>query len=417
MQHLGFRLGTAALLATAGGAAEAGPASADTAIAAPSVASGVVWYTNTAYAFTFTEPAGATAVSFGYSVNGAAAQSVPAVDNSAQVSLQFPGSYNTLAVYAVAAAGTVSAATTVTVQPDDNVWAADKDLNGDGLADLLTAGGTGTGLPDGIWQAPGTGGGQLTTPAVDIGAGLNEPAGYFDGGQFIAGHYRQDGFEDIIAYEPGAHAGTALELTGSGDGSALNPDAPVTVVQSAWLADPLTGDAPLQITNGYDATGIGNRMDGLFSTSGDATHGYTLDYIEAYAVGFSPIQLTGQPTPDGTTDWSQWRIAGDQVSSGIALYLWNQSTGALYLWEGINVVDNGNGTGTVTYTQYEISPAWHPGKDLITLEAANFAGSAAPGLWTVNAKGIAHAYDVSDLSTTQNAKISRVAKVNLTAAG
>jgi hypothetical protein len=406
----GVGLAAVGALVASGGLA-AGTASASTVIAAPTVNSAFVWYTDTAYAFTFSEAAGATATQFEYSIDGGALQTVPAVNNSAQVNLEFTGSYDTLDVYAVAADGTVSAVTTVVEQPDDNVWAADKDLNGDGLPDLLVAGGPGTGLASGIWQALGTGGGHLAVPATDIDGFGTLPSSYLDGAQFVMGHYGQDGFEDIIDYSPAT--GVGLESTGSGNGSALTNSAGITVETSNWFADPITGDVPSQITNGYDATGTGNQMDGFFSIAGDATHGYAMDYDVASYVGFTPLQLSGQDTPDGTADWNDWRIVGGSVQSGITLYLWNESTGALYLWEGVEVADNGNETGTMTYTQYQVSCDWNKGVSLPTLEAADFDGSVTPGLWAVGANAVAKAYAVSGLSTTHTARIRAVASAKL----
>jgi hypothetical protein len=58
------------------------------------------------------------------------------------------------------------------------------------------------------------------------------------------------------------------------------------------------------------------------------------------------------------------------------MFLWNQSTGALYLWQGVTAHDNGNSTGTFSYTQYLISPHWNRGKSLTTLEAADLNGTA-----------------------------------------
>jgi hypothetical protein len=407
----GIGLAAAGALVASGGLA-AGTASAATTIAAPAVDSAFVWYTDTAYAFTFTEGTGATAAEFEYSIDGGGLQTVPAVNNSAQVNLEFTGSYDTLDVYAVAADGTVSAATTVTEQPDDNVWAADKDLNGDGLPDLLTAGGAGTGLASGIWQALGTGGGRLDVPAANlVDAGTNVAPSYFDGTQLVMGHYGQNGFEDIMDYSPAT--GVGLQFVGSGNGSALSNGASITVAPSNWFADPLTGDVPSQITNGYDATGLGNQMDGFFSIAGDATHGYAMDYDEADYLGFTPIQLSGQKTPDGTADWNDWRIAGASVQSGIALYLWNRSTGALYLWEGIKVTDNGNETGTMSYIQYDVARHWNKGVSLTTLEAADFDGSVTPGLWAVGTNAVAKAYVVSHLSTTRTARIKAVASAKL----
>jgi len=59
---------------------------------------------------------------------------------------------------------------------------------------------------------------------------------------------------------------------------------------------------------------------------------------------------------------------------GTGMFLWNQSTGALYLWRGVTAHDNGDGTGTISYTQYLISRRWHPGSPLSTLEAADLNG-------------------------------------------
>ena len=408
----GIGLAAAGVLVASGGLA-AGTAAAATTIAAPTVSSPFLWYTNTPYTFTFTEPAGSTAASFEYSINGAALVSVPAVNDSVQANLEFSGSYDTLDVYAVAADGTVSAATALIEQPvDDNVWAADDDVNGDGLPDLLTAGGAGTGLPSGIWQALGTGGGHLQTPATNlVDADTGEVASYFDGAQLILGHFDQSGFEDVLAYNPSS--GQGLTFLGSGNGSALNNPASTVVDPSNWFADPITGDAPLQVTNGYAATGSGSNQDGLFAIAGDATHGYALDYVSGEFVGFSAIQLSGLKSPDGSADWNDWKIAGAQGQSGVDLYLWNRSTGALYLWEGIKVTDNGDGTGTLTSTQYEVSKHWNKGANLTTLEAADFDGTATPGLWAVSAKGVATAYVVSDLSTKHCAKIAAVASAKL----
>jgi hypothetical protein len=416
VRRRGIGLAAAGVFAVSSGLA-AGTASAATVIGAPTVSSPLIWYTNTPYAFTFTGGSGATAVAFEYSINGASLVSVPATDDSAQVNLEFSGSYDTLEVYAVAADGTVSVADALTEQPvDNNVWAAADDVNGDGLPDLLTAGGAGTGLPSGIWQALGSGNGHLHAPATNlVDADTGEAASYFDGAQFVMGHFGQNGFEDVLAYSP-AESYKSLLFIGSGNGSAFDNAGTTSVEASSWFADPITGDAPLQVTNGYDATGSGSGPgieDGLFSIAGDATHGYALDYDEGDAIGFSPIQLSGQKTPDGTADWNEWKIAGGSVQSGVSLYLWNESTGALYLWEGIKVTDNGDETGTMTYTQYKVSCDWNKGVNLTTLEAANFDGSVTPGLWAVGTNAVAKAYVVSGLSTKHTATIKAVASAKL----
>jgi hypothetical protein len=74
------------------------------------------------------------------------------------------------------------------------------------------------------------------------------------------------------------------------------------------------------------------------------------------------------------------------------MYLWDPSTGALYLWE--NLAYNMS-TGAFTYTQYVIadgsSTTWNKGATL-TLQAADVNGDGTPDLWTVGAGGVVTAY-------------------------
>jgi hypothetical protein len=99
-------------------------------------------------------------------------------------------------------------APTTTTKP-----AADKDLNGDGIPDLLTVGGT-PGLASGLWQATGVkdddrdrGTGRVNTPAVDIGANgsgasTNGSPSDFDGAQVITGTFTGSDVQDVLAYYP-----------------------------------------------------------------------------------------------------------------------------------------------------------------------------------------------------------------------
>jgi hypothetical protein len=80
------------------------------------------------------------------------------------------------------------------------------------------------------------------------------------------------------------------------------------------------------------------------------------------------------------------------------MFLWNESTGALYLWTGVNFTDNGDGAGSISYTQYKISSDFNQGQPLSTLEAADFDGDGVPDLWAVTPSGIATAYIITDLS-------------------
>jgi hypothetical protein len=85
-------------------------------------------------------------------------------------------------------------------------------------------------------------------------------------------------------------------------------------------------------------------------------------------------------------------MATAQLSSGTAMYLWDASTGALYLWE--NLAYNIN-TGAFTYTQYVIAngstTTWNKGATL-TLQAADVNGDGTPDLWAVGAGATVTAY-------------------------
>jgi hypothetical protein len=323
------------------------------------------------------------------------------------------GSYTT---YAVAADGTVSGGTVDDFAAYAASPAADKDLNGDGLPDLLTVGNT-AGLAPGLWQAtgrPAAGGkaGLVNVPATDIGvngSGINVPGSPadFDGAQAITGGFFGTGFQDVlIYYTSGAPAGGGVVLAGQGDGSALQPISGSTCnIFSGELAD-FNGDNPLQVANAY-ASANGDGLPDLLTVSGDPVNGYSLDYFTSdfEPCMFSQAFAATTVTPDGTADWNKWTLATLSDVSGTGMFLWNQSTGALYLWRGVTAHDNGDSTGTFSYTQYLISPRWNRGKSLSTLEAADLNGDGVPDLCAVTSNGTARAYIISDLSATGRAKI------------
>ena len=126
------------------------------------------------------------------------------------------------------------------------------------------------------------------------------------------------------------------------------------------LAD-FNGDNPLQVANAY-ASRYGAGLTDLLAVSGDPVNGYSLDYFTSdfepciFSQAFAATTLT----PDGTADWNKWTLATLSDASGAGMFLWNQSTGALYLWQGVTAHDNGDSTGTFSYTQYLISPHWQP---------------------------------------------------------
>jgi hypothetical protein len=412
----------AALLAAAAGlTATAAPAHAATVISPPTITAplgGLGPYpTGTPVTFTFSETGAGTAVSYEYALNGGSTQTVAAPSGVAGVPVTPERQRSVLTVYAVAADGTASAGTVDIFTAFAATPAADHDLNGDGLPDLLTVGGT-RGLAAGLWLATGksgrkgaTGSPAVSLPATDIGINGNgfsvpgSPAD-FTGAQAITGHFSADGFQDVLLYYPsGNDAGGGAVLAGSGDGSALQPDSgSECTIPSGGLTD-FNGDNPLQVVNAYGSI-YGTGLPDLLATSGDPGNGYYLDYYDAGSpcLYFNTFTVH-TPTPDGTADWNQWTLATLGYAGGTGMFLWNESTGALYLWAGLTAADNGDGTGTLTYTQYRIAAHWHTGKPLATLEAADINGDGVPDLWTVTPAGAAQAYLVSHLSASGTAQI------------
>jgi hypothetical protein len=405
-----------ALLTAMATSAQAGTAISPPTITAPLGGLGP-YPVGTPVTFTFSEQGVGTAVAYKYTVNGVT-KKVPAPSGVASVQIVPARQTSFLTAYAVAADGTVSGGTEDIFKAFTTHPATDKDFNGDGVPDLLTVGGT-PGLAAGLWLATGQAKhpgaakrGRLNVPATDIGIngnGLSIPGSPsdFNGAQAIAGQFTGDGFQDVLIYYPsGNDAGGGAVLAGSGDGSPLQSQISgneFTITPGA-LTD-ANGDNPLQIVNAYGSI-YGTGLPDLLAISGDPANGYYLDYYEASVPGgyFNTFAVK-TATPDGTTDWNKWTLATLNYAGSTGMFLWNESTGALYLWAGLTATDNGNGTGTLAYTQYQISANWNKGKPLSTLEAADFGGDGEPGLWAVTPSGVATAYRISDLSTTSTATV------------
>jgi hypothetical protein len=402
--------------------ASVSPASAATAISPPTISPTFGFFTaGTPVTFTFTETGVGTPVAYQYALDGGATQTIPAPSGTASSAIVPTRQNNRLIAYAVAADGTVSGGTVDDFSARAATPAADKDLNGDGLPDLLTVGNT-AGLAPGLWQAtgrPATRGsaGLLNVPATDIGINGNgfstvgSPAD-FNGAQAITGGFIGRGFQDVLVYYPSGFngdsefAGEGEVLAGPGDGSALNSVPQSDCAISTGILADFNGDEPLQVANAY-ASANGSGLPDLLAVSGDPVNGYSLDYYISGGVpcGFFQAFAATTVSPDGTADWNKWTLATLSDDSGTGMFLWNKSTGALYLWQGVTAHDNGDLTGTLSYTQYLISAHWNRGKSLSTLEAADLNGDNAPDLWTVTPDGTARAYLIFNLSATGRAEI------------
>ncbi|MEU6224733.1 LamG-like jellyroll fold domain-containing protein [Streptomyces sp. NPDC047042] len=297
--------------------------------------------------------------------------------------------------------------------------AADGDLTGQGVPDLLQVGAKSVnGLSSGLWLAPGQaspgrpGNGHVNSAATDIGmygsgvnansaTGLGTPGDY-DGAIAFSGPFTRDNLQDVFVYYPsGTHAGTGEILSGSGDGSALDASNPADVLSGAL--DDTFGDAPVQLAaadgvTGDDSGGQSAYPD-LIGISGDTGNGYYLNLytgdtgtIGSYGSGpggvDNSLQLLTTPTPTGGTDWQNWSIVTTQLPStsptpGTAMYLWNSTTGDLYLWTGLSYDPD---SGTFSFSSHHVASGWNTGLQR-SLQAADINGDGSPDLWSTDSTG------------------------------
>jgi len=348
--------------------------------------------------FAVTPPSSGTAPSsYRYQLNGGPVATVTASSGTATITVTPYRSTSVLSVTSVSAGGNIgdSASTVFNVAPAAN--AADSDLTGDGKADLLTVG-SANGLPAGLWMAPGNGSGQVGTP-VDMGADGNGTAGDnlpsdFNGDQAITGYFESgSGLQDVLVYSPSTGTGTIL--FGTGDGS------PIPAQQSGWEQDlsavtDLNGSSPQQVVNAGNASTLSEPFPDLLGISGNtltlyssAQSGFYLDDADTSVAGYD---ISATTSPDGTADWNAWTLATTQLASGTAMYLWDKSTGALYLWEDLTY----NAAGAdLSYAQYVIadgsSSTWNKGSS-VSLSVADMTGNGVPDVWTVGSGGAATGY-------------------------
>ncbi|WP_328650769.1 hypothetical protein OG598_21415 [Micromonospora sp. NBC_00330] len=303
------------------------------------------------------------------------------------------------------------------------VGPVDKDLNGDGVPDLVVVGGT-AGLDSGVWAArgrvdatTGVGTGRVKVPAVNIGVHGNGVTGNasptdFDGAQVITGRFFGTANQDFLAYYPdGVSAGNGSFIAGAGDGTMVKPygGSAQATLSSDLLVDEY-GNVPIQLVNGYTADGADTGIADLMGIVGDSTNGYRLTYypnIGAPSLYFPRLPLSNA-TPTGGSDWQNWTLASTELASGTALVLRNATTGDLYLWRGVTMTDNGDGTGTLSYTQYRLASGWNTGVAISGLTAADLNADGVADLWAVFPDGTVRAYLISNLSATKPAKIRAI---------
>lgn len=371
----------------------------------------------TPLSFTVTAPpTGTVPTSYLYQLNGAAPRSVPATAGGATITVTPPRFTNTLTVSSLSAGGNVGDTAAVTFNAAPRAAPqADQDLSGDNIADLLTVGAQNN-LPAGLWLASGQAGagqtagvGQVIPTAVNLGAHGNGVAGDgapadFTGSRAITGHFTGSGLQDVLAYYPaGPNAGGAQILNGNGDSSVLQAQLSGNehTLSGGTLVD-ANGDAPSQLVNAYNGTSQGYAYPDLLGVSGDSTAGHYLAYYpNGDSTGaYGQLDQLDTPSPDGTMDWDSWAISTCSLAGGTAMYLWNHTTGALYLWTGLR---HDLGSTTLSFTSHTLAngttTTWMAGHTLTT-QASDINGDGTPDLWVVGTTGNGTAFLVSNLAGT-----------------
>lgn len=431
-----FTIGTPAILTATGNAAKAAPANPD---------------------------------SYVYQLNGGSPVTVSAARTSpytGNITFTPTRITNILTVTAVAAGNSVGETYTCWITAAAPAEAVDQDLTGDGIPDLLTVGSGTTGTAPGLWLADGKAAdtangpafdGTVSTTATDIapygpqGLGTSQSdtnvgtPDSWNGLKAVTGQFVDPtpGFNDIEAYKP---AGDQVYLLqGQGDGSiATSQDLNLTDVltntpyigsagdQNLNSAGNPAPDYPVQLANAYDASVLGTSNTaspypdqiGVFT---DPTIGSYLGYFQNNdgdnsfdaETGTGPWMLTND-TPDGTMDWNDWTITTDYRPSAAypEMYLWNQTTGALWMWQitGLsNEVPGGVNYNTIPFS-YSNSTAgldvnatklsadttagtWNKGVTLNTLQAADIMGN--PGVMAVTSTGQVQSWELNGTTFSQ----------------
>ncbi|MER7283752.1 LamG-like jellyroll fold domain-containing protein [Dactylosporangium sp. NPDC000244] len=347
---------------------------------------------------------GTLPTAYTYQLNGRPPVTVAAsnIDGGATFSIKPNRFANTIAVTAMSAGGNFGDTGS---RPFTAVTAAvqgDHDLDGDGRPDLLAVGGA-NGLPAGLWQARGTAGVHLNAAMTDAGVNgtgvvpnhlatnLTAPTQY-TGSQVITGHFTGGSQQDILVYYPGGdQIGTAVIITGSGDGSALQLENGASVLSAGTITD-TAGVAPAQLVNAGNAASSGFLYPDLLGVTAD---GSALNYFPNSngTGGYAMTYGLSRATPDGSA-WGGWTLASNQSSSGATnLLLWKKSTGALYLWTGITV---DYGAGTLAFAQQYSLGIWNAAKTLtLQLQLQDVNGDGTPDVRTVEDTRTGRTYPIT----------------------
>jgi len=359
-------------------------------------------------AFSLAPPNNTTISGYTYQLDEQPSVTVSTTASSYPVTITVPQIINSFTVNALSAGGNIGQSQTVDFNATTlNPPAVDGSVTNDGEPDMIAAGGTGA-LPAGLWLAQGRDDGSLSS-AVNIGLkglGYSDQAGTdlatdWTGASVITGDFCGLGAQDVMAYYPST-GGAAVDCsTGSADQLTVGPPigASAAQINNGGTFGDGANDNATQLANAYNTSGKNTGVPDLFATVNNKLYLFESTSANSYgndAAAFGLCSqdcdiLTGLSSPDGNADWNSWTITSAQVGTATDMYLWNKTTGALYLWTNITANTSNNTISwpnytTLTYNSYTLaSSGWHTGATTLQLRAATLKPtSAAPALWTLD---------------------------------
>ncbi|MYS25064.1 MULTISPECIES: LamG-like jellyroll fold domain-containing protein [unclassified Streptomyces] len=380
--------------------------------------SAAAYTVGTAAGFTIHPTTGSTPSSYLYQVNGGAPQTTTKTTFSVKPSR----GTDILTVTARSAGGNIGDTAVCIITAAAPATAPDGDLNGDGIADLLTVGHQ-DGLPAGLWLSPGQAGaghtqgdGQILTTAANIGnagTGMDTrgTASDYNGTQAITGHFATGaGFNDVLDYDRATGSGTIL--FGSGDGSALSPVSGSQVnVDSGVFTDSATGVHATQIAsagnlfgtaNGAGPDGISGFPDLLLTVEGHLYLEPSVPTPGGY-VDLDNSSDISDTNPTGSGDWTGWTITTSLVGGLPAMFARADNGGGAYYYRPADLENLAIGNPAVPV---QAATSWYSAAQMPLLQAADINTDGTPDIWTTDPTGNAssHYFDgtaFSSISTQQ----------------
>ena len=349
--------------------------------------------------------------------------SFDAATGVATITIVVNDSFGNLIVNAVGADGQAGPTTQEYVEGKEPVNSGTSqtfaDYNGDGVPDLLAAPQeTGDALANGFWYAKGGAGGTVSADAQNLSEaynlGTNAAGGppSFVGAEVIPGDWCGSGETSTLVYYPPTVAptedvGGGYIFCGDGESDVVrnagDDYAGEYSLSSGTLSD-ANGVNPTELVDAGNLTELGTGIPDLIAVldnelvlaASTEPGSYSTDgEFGGDICGYGDCAvLSDTLSPDGTLDWSSWKVLSYPLSDGrIDMYLWNPATGELVLWTDVTATDAANdgvwtNDTTLDYTQHVIASGtgtstWNQGTNL-ELQVADFNGDGVPDLWAVD---------------------------------